>query len=1024
MMTKQKRKIFCYALMTLVMLFAFLFLAPFDLAKKTVAEVVYENALVGDVIEAEDYTITKEGVNVTAEGMTVVYPSGGVYGGDEIFFTQAGKYKVTYYATVNGERVEETCYYMVTRMPKDIIVAEAGMDVGYGKYYVESPYEIEKDTYGAIVTFKAGQSITFSSNIKTSKLTADYNIIELIVMPSVFKETDFEKLSIRITDAEDVNNYVDIVVISSNMLDGDGQVSYVQAGASGQIIGGYEGATYHSNSPLYGTQVEHSFRAFGRKGESRSNHTISENCLTFSIDNEERKVYCGPYSNDSTDKVIVNDLDSVANYKGNPWGGFISDEVTVTIKADRFMKSSGQVLIKSFGDLDLSKNIEDTTPPEILVDYDESKDLPIAEVGKEFPIFSYIVRDALDARVKTNVLVYYVDELGRKITVENGGRTFFAKYEGKYQIVYRAEDYSGNVAEKILEISAQDVTPNLYIAIEEPLVQAEAYQTVKIPLASEVQVFGGSGYLSVDRVVYDPNGEKLDAEDMLLVTTLGDYKVIYSVTDHLGVVDYGVMTVRVNPSTKPVFIQEPTFDSAFIKGFTYESPEALAIETVDGEVVELPYEVYVNDKLVEGAFKAEGEMMNVRYIANGKTGVAEWSCDFSVVDTEYGKYKSRYFYSESDMQIVDEHMYVDFRFSQDCEVEFINPLYAEGFSLILSYETEQVNFSTMALTLTNASDLTQSVTARFSYDNLSSSWVMQLNGSKSKIAYATSKGILSFALSSDGKKIIDTDGVEAATINVYNNGKPFEGLGQELYLSMSFEEVVDESAFHVTQICNQAMGYNKSSIDKALDEIKPVIILNEAFTTRQRLGSKAKIPTAKAYDVLGQIYDFTVTVERVGEQVIAKGSAEELLDVTLDKAGNYLVTYYAKDTNGNSTKMPYSIFVSDETAPTLTVKDSLKGEYKLGAKVKIPSYSAVDNGDNCYIQVTLILPNNEMRLLQYSENGEITYLLEENNELYESAFKADKNTFVALYEGKYTLRIVAYDEYYNYTVREMEFWVK
>ena len=1025
MMTKQKRNFFCCALMTVAMLFMFLVLAPFNLADKTAsAEKVYESALVGDVIEAKDYMISKDDANIAAEGMTVVYPSGGVYGGDKIALSQAGEYQVTYYATVDGERVEETCYYMVTRMPKDVIVTEEGMSVEQGKYYVESPYELKQDTYGAIVTFKAGQHITFSTNIKTCNLTADYNILELIVMPSVFKETDFERLSIRISDAEDAENYVDIIVITSNVVDGDGQVSYVQAGANGQIIGGYEGATYHSNSALYGTQVEHSFRALGRKGEFRSNHTISENYLTVSIDHEEKKVYCGPYSNESTSKVLVNDLDGVANYKSNPWGGFTSDEVTVRITADRFIKPEGKVLIKSFGDLDFSTDIIDTVAPEILVEAEKSEGLPIAEVGKDFPIFPYIARDLLDAELKTNVLVYYVDDQGQKIAVENDGETFFAKYAGKYQIVYRAEDYSGNKTEKILEISAQETMPNLYIAIEEPLVQADVYQTVTIPFASQVQAFGGSGYLSVDRNVYNPKGQKLEVEDTLQLTMLGNYKVMFSVTDYLGNVAYAAMTVSVNPLTKPTFIQEPTFDSAFIKDFIYELPQVLVVETVNGQIIELPYQVYINDKLVESTFEAKGETMNVRYVVNGETGVAEWSRDISVVDTEYGKYKSRYFYSESGMQILDEKLYVDFRFSENSSVEFVNPLYADGFSLILSYEAEQVNFSTMKLTLTNASDLTQSVTVGFFYDKVIDAWLMQLNGVKSKISYAMSKGILSFALSSDGKRIIDTDGVEIAEIIVYDNGKPFHGLGEELYLQISFEEVIGESSFHVTQIGNQAMGYNKSSIDKAMDEIKPVIILDEAFITRQKLGSKAKIPTAKAYDVLGQIYDFTVTLEMVGGQVLASGSAEETLDVVLEKAGNYLVTYYAKDANGNKTRLPYSIFVSDETAPTLNVKGELKGEYKLGSKIEIPSYSASDNGSNCYVQVTLILPNNEMRLLQYNENGEITSLLTKDSDLYETAFKSDENTFVALYEGKYTLRIVAYDEYYNYTVREIEFWVK
>ena len=37
---------------------------------------------------------------------------------------------------------------------------------------------------------------------------------------------------------------------------------------------------------------------------------------------------------------------------------------------------------------------------------------------------------------------------------------------------------------------------------------------------------------------------------------------------------------------------------------------------------------------------------------------------------------------------------------------------------------------------------------------------------------------------------------------------------------------------------------------------------------------------------------------------------------------------------------------------------------------------------------------------------------------------SDDDAFVALQKGRYVLRIVAYDEYYNTTVKEIEFWVK
>ena len=1019
----QKRDFRC---IFIVLVFLFLCIAPFALKHEKVSaeNAVYEEICVGDIIEAEQYKIACEDGNVKAEGLTAVFPSGGMYGGDKITITQAGKYQVTYYATVDGQRVEETRYYMAVRMPQDVIVAEEGMQIDYGKYEVESPYEIKNETYGAVVTFKVGQSITFTTNVKTANLTKDYNLFELIVMPSVFKETDFERLAIRITDAEDETNYVDVLVISSNTVDGGGQVSYVQAGANGQLIGGYEGDRFHSNSPLYGAQVEHSFRALAHLGLNRYDHTVSENCLTLAIDNKDKTVYCGPYSNDQKDKIVVNDLDSPAQYKANPWGGFTAEEVTVEITAAYFVKSEGKVLIKSFGDLDFSQRIQDTVAPQLSVDVDESKSLPIAEVGKDFPIFPFVAKDALDAQLKTNVFVYYVDGRGQKLTVENDGKSFFAKYAGNYQIVYRAEDYSGNVTEKVFEIRAQETIPNIYVAIEEPFIEAAAYQTVSIPTASQMYAFGGCGDLKVERAVYDPNNQRVDAQDTLQLALLGDYKVVYSVKDYLGNVGYGVITVRSTSVEKPSFIVEPSLDNVLIKGFTYELPTPFVIETVNGQILQVPCKIYVNDKLVENSFVAEGELMEIRYVAEGKTGVSEWEQTVSVVDTEYGKYKSKYFHLENNIQLVDEKTCVNLLFSEDCSARFINSLCVQDFRLTLSYTLEKTNFSAMGITLTDAANDKLSVSLRFFYSKEEGSWFIQLNNSANRYLYATSKDILTFALTSNAKGIIDTSGSLLTTISTYDNGNAFEGFSETIYLSIFFEGVEKESSVSITQICNQPMGYSKSSLDKALDEIKPIILLDEALILRQKLGAQAKIPTAKAYDVLGQIQEFSVMVETPSGQILGGGDAREPITFTLDKSGYYLVTYYAKDTNGNKTSVPFTIFVRDETAPTLDVKNDLKKEYQVGSEIKIPSYSAKDNGENCYVQVTVILPNNEMRLLEYNENGEITSLLSKDNELYENAFKAGDNAFVAQDKGRYVLRIVAYDEYYNTTVKEIEFWVK
>jgi hypothetical protein len=256
----------------------------------------------------------------------------------------------------------------------------------------------------------------------------------MIAMPSVFRETDFERLTVKITDSDDASNYVEVLIDSSNTVDGGGQVSYVKAGANGQQYGGYEGSTYHTG--YYGAQVEHSFRALGCVAGNRDKHTVSEQILTVSIDNAEKKVYCGPASSTASENVLINDLDDPAHFKGNPWGGFTSDEVIISVTAGKFVKGQAKVLFTAIGDYDLTQDVLDDQAPEMTFGYDWSKEVPVAKIGQDYPIFPVVSEDALDGELTTNVLVYHVGANGRRVNVNHDGEKFFVKYAGTYEIEY------------------------------------------------------------------------------------------------------------------------------------------------------------------------------------------------------------------------------------------------------------------------------------------------------------------------------------------------------------------------------------------------------------------------------------------------------------------------------------------------------------------------------------------------------------------------------------------------------------
>ena len=980
-----------------------------------------ETIYVGDVLKANDYKISVEGKSVTAETMTAVFPSGGVYGGDSFQISQAGKYKITYQALVNGETVKEVKEYLAIRRTKDIIIAEEGMNIEYGEYFIDSPYALTKGITGTVVDFKSGQTITFATKVKTAKLSRYYNIIEMIAMPSVFRETDFERLTVKITDSDDANNYVEVIIDSSNTVDGGGQVSYVKAGANGQQAGGYENKTYHTG--FYGAQVEHSFRGLGCVNGNRDKHTVSEQILTVAIDNAERKVYCGPASSTTLDNIMINDLDDPTHFKSNPWHGFTSDEVIVSVTAGKFVKGQAKVLFTTIGDYDLTEDILDEKAPEMTFGYDWSEEVPVAKVGQDYPIFPVVSEDALDGELKTNVLVYYVGANGRRVDINHDGEKFFVKYAGTYEIVYSAIDNTGNKKVVTAQVEAVESTPAISISGIEPYIEAEAFQEIIVPLASNMRVVGGSGRLTVEREVTSPSGEVLDVKERLLLTEIGEYQVVYTVTDYLGNTESFPVMIQSLAITAPKFVEEPSFESALIKGFTYSVPSAVAVEAVGDDVEEVPYQVYVNGTLVDSSFVADGKTAVIRYVAEGSTGTAEWERTISVVDTENGKYKSRYFYTEGNIEITDEVDNLKLAISGDSSAEFINALGANSLYAKLRFDEYAMNFNAMKIVLTDAQNKALSVTMNFYYNQETRTWFMQLKD-EDRVEYVTSKDIFTLKYVANKGKIVDASGEEVATIKYYDNGDVFQGFSRMVYFAIGFDGVYGNSVMYVEQLCNQVLGYNMSSIDLATDDIKPVIEFAETFEMRQKLGSKAKIPAATSFDVLSQSGDVTVTVLGVDGETLYSGAATGDIDITLNRAGYYLVTYRAKDSNGNIEKLSYGINVNDETAPVLTVDNNLKNEYKVGAKIAIPSYSVTDNDNVWYVQVTLLMPNNELRLLEYNDNGNVTSLLSKDIQVYDNDFKTGDGGFIVQETGRYVLRIVAYDDSYNYVATEIVFYVK
>ena len=184
------------------------------------------------------------------------------------------------------------------------------------------------------------------------------------------------------------------------------------------------------------------------------------------------------------------------------------------------------------------------------------------------------------------------------------------------------------------------------------------------------------------------------------------------------------------------------------------------------------------------------------------------------------------------------------------------------------------------------------------------------------------------------------------------------------------------------------------------------------------------IPTASIFDVLS---DSSVTVS-----VKAPNNTYKIQDLDagithsfkLDQFGQYTVIYNGRDEEGNTASFRRTITIYDFNAPEITITGSLKESYKLNDEISIPSYTVSDNQNDYKLDVFLIMPDNQQRLLLTDKNGTVTSYLEADSMVYNSSFKVNSTTFKAEQYGKYTMRFVAYDSDFNKSAKELNFEVK
>ena len=1019
---------------------------------KVLASTENYDVFIGDVVNVETRRLEYNGEHKDVSGL-IINPNGDSFQGRSFTISEAGLYKVIYQAYFGHHKEEQVINYLCKRRSFDFFNITNPVDISYGEYrYNTASYHHE----GVLIDIKNGTEIKFNEALSVDDFLIDQAqadpvnrgykdrnsditarpLIDFLVDPTTYLNTDFTSMTIRLTDSVDSSNYVDIK-IDDGYYAGDsrsGTASRVRVGASCNWQLGWESdyvegkinqGKYHNGRS--GTGLNMSFR-----GQPHSDQILSAQILYCST-NARFYTYRGSLETEFS--YFINELTDPIVYGNSVWEGFKSGKFFLSIIPTSFSNATGRLLLKSVGKYVLNSEIlADTEAPTIDVDTQgyESTNLPRAVLGQRYPLFKAKVFDNYDSNLSYDVAVTYRDTDKQKdidVSISNG--SFLVNKEGIYTIKYDAKDRSGNVSQTV---SFKVITTNSYTPIElsfKPHIlddedEVEAYSVATLPSCDDVKTDHGIGNIVVTRRVLDPNNNEVTIEGNDLQPRLvGEYHVVYTGTDFIGNTGTLNYTVRSTELVKPKFITEPTLPPALIKGFKYHFNNIKAIDTVNNEVVEVTPEILVNDVPYTGEYIADGLTTKITYKA--KDATEDFDLDVvNVANSEGGFDHSKYF--KSDTFSVVESTYLDtpnvtLTASGKADCTFIKELNPDNFYLGMSKIGDQSKMNIIRIKLIDSTD--KNVTITFEI-NLSDSSHITIQAPALPVLPFTLNGEkIGFEYNDQNKMFLDTNQNSLGTIIKDDNGNPFTGFKHGMYLNIEIDELTAPTTLAIEKICNQTIGYR----NKGKDRVEPTIRYNSAFISEQQKGNQFVYPTFEAFDVLSDISSSTISITRPGSTPIS-GKNDMTTTFTIESVGEYRITYLAKDSSNNTKKVIEIVSVYDDTKPTITVNNPPKDSYKVNDSLAVPSYTAYDESGIYTVDVILIMPTNEMRILTHHVHNEdegidnVEYALDPEKGIYDTSFIVDKTTCKLVMSGTYRLRFVVYDDAYNTTTVEYSFTVK
>ncbi len=1014
-----------------------------------------------EIILESEVEVEYNGSVVKFTNGSITYPNGKTYGIGKHKLNDIGNYSVKYYYKDGNVIVTAEKVILITNKYYDVTsggsITTVTAEESVGKVLdVNSDNVLINNTDGLIVRMPEGSQFVYNVPIDLSKAGED-GIADIITLSYRFDEMAINKnpkydwmyttqgdpssgiqdryyyeivkdiaarCRIRLTDAYDPTNYIELDEQRARMDTDPTKANFrnnhsmtMSAAAVGQALSGCrsgKGAGYSSvDAEILGSNYI-AYLKWDRGampgGAYLTGHESQLKGISWGYDYKNNIVYGkagGGWS-------VITELDNLDIYPGNPFKGFTTGEVYLSIYCTDYTSPSDGARIdimsingvngKELVDMYEQSGRVDYNAPEITINYEPTIDNTIyAPFGSEVDLPTAFVKEIFsDRSYGINVYTNYGTKYATLVTTKNNKLKL--DQNKIYTIEYSSTDTSGQSGKAYMNICPVYTEKAIWVDTEK-LTSVDAGAYVTLP-EFEIKTINSAEKVKYSvKVVGEKETFEFNSSDYIFrANYTGKYKVVYEYSDNAYSDTYSY-EFDVVGATEPKFLSAPALPRYVVSGEKYNFNELKAYKYTDKGTEEVSADAYIsvdggafakldningykitatdNIKVKFVSGNVESEISEAKVISNkNENGVFRMNKyfvgDFSPIDK----------FNDKGRPTSSAVTYVTNQAGGDQVLKFVNLIDLDKFEFEFKPGVVD-NYTSLKVVLTDAYNDRNKVEIKYQIEG--TGYAVEMAGQRVFInkQYDTANTICSLRYSSASEiMIVDEEQIS---------------YGFETFTSnLCHLDVVLEKVSSPSQITIEKVGNHVFRGTKVLDDCEPIIDIVSSEGSYV-IGTTITLNAPVFTDVISQIDTSAnyVKIQHDDGTVINVENVNSTYDLKLDKLGSYTIIYGTSDMNGNGTNHRYVITVVDREAPVITLNNYVEDTIVLVECFKVfkLDYSVSDNlTDAENIQVHLTMEN--------LANGERIY-------------PGSKTEVPCTMEGDFVIRIVAVDEYMNYSSKEV-----